>query len=215
MPLAVAAAISPFPIIGMVLMLTAGRGRTNALMYAAGWLAGLAAIAAATLLLAGAGDVGADDAGSGGVDALRIALGLGLFALAGRQWTKRPRADEDPPLPRWMNAVDAFSPRKAATTGIVMSAVNPKNLFLTVAAGTTIATSGLATGQRVAAFVVYGVVASIGVGAPLVLSVALGDRADERLDAMQKWLARNNATIMTVVLVVIGANVLGNGIAGR
>ena len=40
--LAVAAAISPFPIIGVVMMLVTPRARSNGPMFLLGWLAGLA-----------------------------------------------------------------------------------------------------------------------------------------------------------------------------
>ncbi len=212
--LAVAAAISPFPIIGMVLMLVTPRGRTNGPMFLAGWLAGLAVVGAATLALAGAADVGDDGTPSTGADVLRIMLGIALIALAIRQWRKRPQPGDEPKLPKWMSAVDAFSPLQAAGTGVVMSAVNPKNLLLTVAAGTTIASTDLSTGDQLVAFVIYGLIASIGVAAPLVMFFLLGERSAAILDGLKAWLAHNNATIMAVVFLVIGANVLGQGIAG-
>jgi threonine/homoserine/homoserine lactone efflux protein len=212
--LAVAAGISPFPIIGMVLMLVTPRGRTNGPMFLAGWLAGLAMVGAATLALAGAADVGDDGTPSTGADVLRIMLGIALIALAIRQWRKRPQPGDEPKLPKWMSAVDAFSPLQAAGAGAVMSAVNPKNLLLTVAAGTTIASTDLSPGDQLVAFVIYGLIATIGVAAPLVMFFLLGERSAATLDGLKMWLAHNNATIMAVVFLVIGANVLGQGIAG-
>jgi hypothetical protein len=48
----------------------------------------------------------------------------------------RPCGTEDAALPRWMQAIDTFTPAKALAMGIALSAVNPKNLLLTVAAAT-------------------------------------------------------------------------------
>jgi hypothetical protein len=57
-------------------------------------------------------------------------------------------------------------------------------------------------------------VATIGVATPVVVFFVLGERSAALLDGLKTWLAHNNATIMAVVFAVIGANVLGKGIAG-
>ena len=48
----------------------------------------------------------------------------------------------------------------------------------------------------------------------LVLVVALGNRSREPLEALRGWMARNNAVIMAVILVLIGAKLIGDAIAG-
>jgi threonine/homoserine/homoserine lactone efflux protein len=212
--LAVAAAISPFPIIGVVLMLVTPRGRTNGLAFVVGWLAGLAVVGAVTLAVANTSGASDDGEPTAGVNLLQIALGVTLLALATRQWRKRPRPDDPPTLPDWMSAVERFTPLKAAGTGVAMSAVNPKNLLLTVAAASAIAGTGLPGSEQVIAYVVYSLVATIGVATPVVVFFVLGERSAALLDGLKTWLAHNNATIMAVVFAVIGANVLGKGIAG-
>ena len=42
----------------------------------------------------------------------------------------------------------------------------------------------------------------------------MGDRAGPVLDDLKAWLAHNNAAIMAVIFLVIGAKILGQGIAG-
>lgn len=41
----------------------------------------------------------------------------------------------------------------------------------------------------------------------------MGDRAAEVLDELKTWLIHNNAAIMAVLLLVLGAKMLGDGIA--
>ena len=53
LPLAVGVALSPVPIIAVVLMLTTGRARVNGPVFVAGWLAGLAVVGAIALSIAG------------------------------------------------------------------------------------------------------------------------------------------------------------------
>ena len=49
---------------------------------------------------------------------------------------------------------------------------------------------------------------------PVLLDVVLGDRAATVLAAAKGWMTANGSWVMTVVLVVIGAVLLGNGVSG-
>jgi threonine/homoserine/homoserine lactone efflux protein len=214
LPLAIAAAVSPFPIIGVVLMLVTPRARVNGLMFVVGWLTGLAVIGAIGLTVAGVAGAGDNGTPSTGANMFEIVLGALLLLFAVRQWRKRPKPGEEAKMPKWMNAVDHFSPLQAATTGIALSAVNPKNLILTLAAATSIAATNLPGTDQVIAFVIYALIATVGVAAPIIVYFTMGARAGPVLDDLKSWLGHNNAAIMAVIFVVIGAKVLGQGIAG-
>ena len=214
LPLAIAAAISPFPIIGVVLMLVTPRARVNGPMFVVGWLVGLAVVGTIGLTVASAAGASNNGAPSDGANTTQIVLGALLLLFALRQWRKRPRPGEPEPMPKWMDAVEGFTPLKAGGAGVVLSAVNPKNLLLTLAAATTIASTSLSTGDQVLVYVVYVLIATIGVAAPVVIYFAMGERSQPMLDNLKTWLAHNNAAIMAVIFLVIGAKVLGQGIAG-
>ncbi len=214
LPLALAAAISPFPIIGVVLMLVTPRARLNGVMFVIGWLIGLAVVGAIGLSILGAAGAGDNGEPSSDANIFEIVLGTLLLLFAVRQWRKRPRPGEEPALPKWMSAVDHFSAGKAATTGLALSAVNPKNLILTLAAATSIAATNLPGTDQVIAFAIYGLIATLGVAAPVIVYFTMGARASVILEDLKTWLGRHNAAIMAVIFVVIGAKVLGQGIAG-
>jgi hypothetical protein len=214
LPLAIAAGVSPFPIIGVVLMLATARGRSNGFAFLGGWLVGLSIVGVIGLSLAGA--TGASDQGSqsSGADGFQIVLGLALLFLAVRQWRKRPKPGEPPAMPKWMDAVEHFTAPRAASLGVVLSAVNPKNLLLTFAAATTIGATGIPGGDQALAFFVYVVIATMGVATPIVISLIMGGRSSVVLADLKEWLVQHNAAIMTLLLLVIGAKVLGQGISG-
>jgi threonine/homoserine/homoserine lactone efflux protein len=113
-----------------------------------------------------------------------------------------------------MQRMDDFTILEAAGAGFALTALNPKNVMLTAAAAAEIAEVGLPTGQEVAALVVFVAIASAGVASPLLLSVALPERSRQLLDELRRWMARNNATIMTVLLLLIGAKLVGDAISG-
>jgi threonine/homoserine/homoserine lactone efflux protein len=213
LPSAVGVAISPLPIVAVVLMLVTPRGRVNGPVFVAGWCVGLAVVGA--IVLAIAGGAGATDSSGPAtwVAVLFLVLGLLCLLVSARQWRGRPHGGEDPPTPKWMGALDRFTPAKAGGAGVVLSALNPKNLLLTIAGAAAIAQTGISTGQQIGAYVVFVVIASIGVAAPVVIYYALGDRSQRILDDLETWLARENAVIMAVLLLVIGAKLIGNAIS--
>src|SRR5690242_13139082 len=94
MPLALAVAISPLPIIAVVLTLATPRGRANGTTMVAGWIATLGAIGAVTILAAR--DIPPGDAGHSAVVGPLFSLGFGvaLLVAALRQWRGRPRRGE-------------------------------------------------------------------------------------------------------------------------
>ena len=214
LPLAVGVALSPIPIIAVVLMLVTERARFNGPAFVAGWVIGLAIVG--TIVLAIAGGAGANDEGEPAtwVSVLKLILGALLLLLAIRQWRGRPREGEDAPAPKWMQKLDTFTPTKSLGMGVVLSALNPKNLLLAVAAAAAIAQTGVSTGEQVIAYAVFVVIATIGVGFPVVLYFVMGDRSRELLDGMKRWMGAHNAAIMTVLLLVIGAKLVGDGISG-
>jgi threonine/homoserine/homoserine lactone efflux protein len=113
-----------------------------------------------------------------------------------------------------MGALDGFTPLKAVGAGALLSGLNPKNLLLAVAGAAAIAGTGISSSQQTIAWVVFILIASIGVGAPVVIFFAMGARSRDLLDHLKGWMAHNNAVIMAVLLLVIGVKLIGNAISG-
>ena len=210
--LAVAAAVSPFPVIGIVLMLTSPRARSNGTAFLLGWLVGCAAVGTAVLVLS----TGADASDSSGpatwTGIVRIVLGVLLVFLSRKYWRGRPRGGEEAELPGWMAAIDSFTTRRAAGMGFLLSAANPKNLLLTVGGAVAIAQTGISARDQAIAMAIFVAIASAGVGIPFLLHLALGDRAARTLAQAKTWMAMNNDAIMAILLLVIGAKLIGDGI---
>ena len=214
LPSAVGVALSPLPIVAVVLMLVTPRGRVNGPAFVIGWWIGLAIVGAVMLSIAGG--AGATEQGEPAtwVDVLKLVLGILLLLVGVKGWRGRPQADDEVHTPKWMDALDTFTPVRAAGLGALLSGLNPKNLLLAIAGATAIAQTGISTGQQVATYVIFVLVASIGVAAPVVIALAMGDRARHLLDELNHWMARNNAVIMAVLLLIIGVKLIGDAISG-
>jgi threonine/homoserine/homoserine lactone efflux protein len=212
--LAVGVALSPVPIIAVILMLVTPRARANGPAFIVGWLVGLAVVGTIVLLVAGPANANDDGEPATWVDVLKIVLGALVVRIALSQWRGRPRDGEEAPTPKWMGAIDAFTPVKAAGAGAVLAAANPKNLLLAIGAAATIAQTGIPGGQQAGAYAVFALIGTVGVAAPVVIYFAMGDRAGPILDRLKRWMAAHNAVIMAVLCLVIGAKLVGDGIAG-
>ena len=214
LPTAVGIALSPLPIVAVVLMLVSGRGRVNGPAFILGWWLGLAVVGAMVLAIAGGADATAESQPATWVDVLKLLLGVLLLLVAMRQWRGRPHGGDEPPTPKWMGALERFTPAKAIGAGALLSGLNPKNLLLALAGAATIAAAASSTGDQVVAYIVFVLVATIGVGTPVAIYFALGDRSAPLLDRLKTWMAQNNAVIMAVLLLVIGVKLIGDAIAG-
>jgi threonine/homoserine/homoserine lactone efflux protein len=209
----VGVALSPVPIIAVVLMLATPQGRVNGPAFIAGWVFGLAA--AGTILLLGASGAGASSSGAPAewVSIVKIVLGAILLGLATRQWRGRPRGDAEPELPAWMKTIDTFTPAKAVGMGVLLSAVNPKNLILVIGAAAAIAQTGTSAGDQAVALAVFVLLGTLGPGVPVGIYFLMRDRAEDILENLRGWMARENATIMAVLCLIIGAKLIGDAIS--
>lgn len=212
--LGVGVALSPVPIIGVVLMLGTPRARSNGPAFIAGWIAGLAIAGTVVLLLAGGGDASESGEPADWVNWVKLALGLLLLAVAAKQWRGRPAAGNDAALPKWMQTVDSFRPPRAAALAVALSAVNPKNLLLVVGAATAIAQTGASPGDQAAALAIFVVIGTLGPGLPVGLYFTMGARFKGLLDELKSWMGAHNAAIMAVLCLIIGAKLIGDGLSG-
>ena len=213
LPAAAAVAVSPIPIVAIVLVLGSPQARTAGPAFALGWVAGLGVVSVTVTLVAG----GAVESSSGvdtGISWGLAAIGLAFLVMAARQWRKRPKPGEQPEMPAWMATVGSVSWPRALVLGLALSAANPKNLALTLAASASIAQAGLETGEKLLADAVFVAIGSITVVGAVLFALVAPRAATRPLDAVRRFMTDSNATIMMVLLLVLGLKILGDAIGG-
>ncbi len=213
LPVAVGVALSPIPIVAVILMLGTPKARSNGPAFALGWVVGLVVVSVVVLVAAG----GSDKSNSGSsdtVDVIKLALGVAFLFMALKQWRTRPKEGETPELPKWMAAIDKFTPGRSFLFGALLSGVNPKNLALTVAAAASIAQAGLSTTDSAIAVAAFVVIGSVTVVGPVIFFMFGGEKATKPLASIKDVMGGHNAVIMMVVLLVLGAKLIGAGWAG-
>ena len=111
-----------------------------------------------------------------------------------------------------MSAIDSMTAGKGLGLGFLLSAVNPKNLLMAAGAGVVIGSAQLPTGDLVVAVVVFTVIAAASVAVPVIGYLLASSSLTRPLESLRGWLVHNNATVMAVLLLVIGVTLIGKGL---
>ncbi|MEV0288295.1 GAP family protein [Kribbella sp. NPDC050820] len=212
LPLGLGVAISPIPVIAAILMLLSPRAKVTGVAFLVGWVAGILVAVTVFTLLSSLLPEGDPDASRPVQGVIKLALGVLLIALAVKQWRARPDAGDEPELPKWMSAVDTFTPVKGLGFGFLLSALNPKNLILAAGAGVAIGAGYLSTAETILAIAIFTVIAAATVAIPVVAYLTAANRVAGPLESLHTWLVRESSTVMAVLLLVIGVVMLGKGI---
>ncbi len=214
LPFAVIVMVSPINIVAAILLLFSRRPVTNASWYLLGFVAGVAGVVALLIVLADAIGLSSDADRSRAVSWLLVALGVYLLFVAFRKFRSRPGPDEEPALPKWMDGIAGFSPGRSLAVGAGIGAGNPKNIAVGLGTAVAVSSAGLTITDQVVTVAIYVVLASMGVAAPIVTMLVLGDRAPAVLEDWKGWLTRNNTAMMAVIFLFFGVFLIGKNLAG-
>jgi len=207
--LAIGIAASPFAIIPAVMLLFTERPRAASLAFLGSWFVSIGVVAAVFALLSGAIATGNEP--PTWISWVRIVAGIALVVIAVNKWVTRSSARK---TPGWMQTLQDATPRSAIALATMLSIANPKVLLLAAAAGIDIGGAEWMIQQQVIAIGVFAAIASISVAAPVVAYMFVGQRVLGPLARVKDWLLRNNAAVLVVVFLVLGALLVTNGIAG-
>ncbi len=207
--MAVGVGFSPLPIATVVTLLISARP-ANAPAFLIGWMIGIFLIGTIVFLIPGLDTASGEPTPlSAGV---RLIVGVILLLMAGWQWRRRPSTVEPVAAPKMLSRLDSLGTAKTLIMGFVVSTFNPKNLFLTSAGAATIDASMATPSQQAIALIVYAIVASSGVGVPIIGHILFAERANATLLKLKDWMIRNNAVIVAILLVIFGVIIIGNGL---
>lgn len=203
---AVGVLISPLPVVGLILILLSNKARSNSIFYMLGWIVGNAAVFTIGMLCMGAG---VQQGEPGTVKTIvSVVLGILLIVVAIREFMKRPKKGQEAPTPKWFAKLTQIGVWGAAGFGFFLSALNFKNMLLSLSAGTGVGALGLSGGQEAASTVIYTFIASASIIVPTVAFLIAGKQMDKILDSLRGWLVQYNAIIMSVLLLMIGINMI-------
>lgn len=202
-PLAIGVALSSSAIIAVILMLLSNRPLAKSIGFNLGWALAIVVVAAIWLapLIRRTSTLssGVSTTASTATDAVLVAIGVMFLLLGVWRWRKGVARGPAVKMPRWMRAMDRMKPILSPLAGAGVLLTNLKNLALIVAAASAILGAGVGLANAIAALLVFVIVASVLVAAPVVVYVAIPQRSASILDSWKTWLVRHN-WVMTVGL---------------
>jgi len=204
----VGVALSPLAVVAIVIMLVSpGRAR-SAWIFGGAWPLSLGLACGLVVLLADGADAGANGGTATWVSIVKIVLGVLLVVFGVRRWRGRERED----TPGWMRQLDGITSMRAAGLAVLFTVIKPKNLLLTIGAGVAVAQTGAGPAGQVLAVVVFALLGSAGLLAPLAIHVLMPTRGQKLLVELRDWMVRENATVIAVLSLVIAAKLLGDAL---
>jgi hypothetical protein len=197
-PAALGIAISPVPIVELILVIFSRRRVPNTVAF----VLTLIVLSAAAVAIGAAGEKATESSANHTSTAMAIVLlilGAVLLLVAVRNLQNRADTSE----PKVLQKIAGMGPPAAAFLALGATFVNPKNLVLLIAAGQTI---GAATsGSRLLIGGVFLLIATAPYTFAAGYALIGGAPANRNLDRARAWLIAHNRMIMGVICMLLGA----------
>jgi threonine/homoserine/homoserine lactone efflux protein len=209
--LALALAVQPWSVLASVLLIASEGGVRKAMAYVAGWVLALAAVAIVTIALYPATPTVASSSpwASWVQIAAGVALGGWLLVRLRRPATAKSDAKPAGSQPQWMARLDSMTLLPAFVLGAFLP-----NYAVVVAAVGNVVQAGLSQAWATVVLILFIVVASAGVAAPLLVLVFRREDAPEIYQRWRAWLIEHGHALLSVVLAVVAVVLVAKGIVG-
>ena len=214
LPLGLGIALNPISIVVAILILGTVNTPKNGIAFAFGWISGLTVLLVLTSLLVQQRSSADPESTRTIVYVGKIAFGM-IFILAAI-WglRRRPRGEEDLGSQRWTQLVNEGGVARSFGLGLFLADFSIKNLALVAAAAGVIGQAGLGNRGVAIAVGIFVLICTIGILVPLLVRIFGNERGDRLLAVWREWLERNVAMITAVVMVLLGAHLIAQGIGG-
>jgi hypothetical protein len=196
--------VNPLALVPFILILGSDNGVRKGLAFIVAWMACLAAVIAAVILLTGGKPPEPHTAPSDAALAVKALLGAVLVWVAFR---KRRRTGRPKKQPAWMARLDRLSLWTAAGLGVVLQ---PWGLVSAGAA--TVVQAKLSTAGDWLALALFCLLATSSLLAAELYTVFAPEAARARLAQLQKWIDTHTDQAIVVLSLVVGGWLLGNSI---
>ncbi|MGW6695721.1 GAP family protein [Rhodococcus sp. NPDC054953] len=211
-------ALSPFAVTTAIVLLLGDRGRIKTSLFGLGWFLALLSITAIAAAVIDTVDDDHPEQTADGINVVQLVFAALFFGLAAVAWIKRPapeRSDSEGKAskPGLLDRLDGIGTIGCFGLGVAQGLLVVKNIPLAVSAGAALGAAPLASAESAGAAAVFALLASAGVIVPLSVRIVAGHRIDSALGDTRAWIERNMTAITLVVLLVLGAYFLGEGLA--
>ncbi|WP_308468053.1 GAP family protein [Rathayibacter soli] len=213
LPSALAIALSPVPIIAVIVMLRSPDGKGKSVAFLIGWLLGILIGVVAFTALESIIPATSPAAAPVIFGVIAVVIGVALVLLAAGQLRTRPGEGEEAGLPGWLNAIDSLTVAHAGIFGLVFAVAKPKNLLLLISGGLIMGAAGLEFWQLAISTSVFVIVAASSVLIPVIAYLIAASKLDGPLENLHEWLVAHNSALIASVMFIVGIVLIGAGIS--
>ncbi|HXA34547.1 MAG TPA: GAP family protein [Acidimicrobiales bacterium] len=199
--------LEPLPLTAFILILLSKGGARKGAAFIFGWLLSLAIVIAITLLITGNKPPQSNTAPSLAALAAKIAIGVGLLAIAERQRRRIGRPKKPKKTPRWQAGLDNMSPLFVIGLAPLLQ---PWGL---VAAGiATIVDAKLASLGSYIAIILFCLISTSAFLTMETYAVLRPDAAQAFLGRLRSWIDTHMDIVIVVASVLLGFWLIGKSL---
>ena len=210
---AIGIAISPVPIISVIIILLTSKARSNSIAYISGWFVGLVGVILLGIGLALLWQRTLTFDSPHSDSTIYFLLGGAFFLMFVFTLWQQPKVDDEDELPAWADKLEELTPIYGFGLGFIGSALTPKNLLLTLGATFTIIAAGETTLETLELLVIFLLVASIGILLPIAIYFLGGDRSKAALDRWKVRLLRHRYIALAIVFLMLSIAMISEGLS--
>ena len=204
--LALFLAVQPWSVLGAILLVTAQNGLKKELAFVGGWVAALATVAVATVLVYPS--IPQSSTTNRSTAAIELVVGLFLGGWLAWRW-RHPKEVGTSGEPSWMGRLDGMSPLLAFGLGAFLP-----TYAVVVAAVSQMISAGLTQGGLAVAALAWVALASAGVASPLVVQVRDRANAPATYQRWRAWIVAHSRAVLYLVGGLVAVVLVAKGLVG-
>ncbi len=209
-PLALVVAISPIPILAVIMMLLTDYERANPLAYLCGWAVTLSAVVAIAAL-SGFDSISTTPSTTFAV--VLVVVAVVMMILAVHEWRLRPRRGEPHKVEAWMRVLHTITPPRAFGLGVILMIISAKRMLATTQAGAVIGDDSLPLILSIVAAAVFVAISSATLLIPIAVAASFGQRSVPVLHRWRAWLERHGRLVAAAILALVALLLLARGLS--
>lgn len=202
-----AISLEPIPLTAFILVVASRNGVRKGAAFIFGWLASLAVVIAATVLVTGNNPPKPNTAPSLAALAVKILIGAVLVLIAIRRWQKMSQPKPPKKTPKWQTGIDNMSPWFAMALGPL---TQPWGL---VAAGVAVILEAkLSSWQDYLALFLFCVIATATYLIIEIYAAVKPDQTQAFLTRTRTWIDTHTDQVIIIVSLVLGFWLIGQSL---
>ena len=202
-PMALGIALSPGPLLAVIVLLMSPKAKTNAPSFLIGWLLAILTVGVLMVFLPGVEDRHGGLNDTTGI--VKIIIGFALMIAAIPIWKKRPKSDAPKKVPKMFQNIGKLGMGKSFLAGFLTAAVDIKVLALTASAVVHIRVTSLVKyTETLLGVFLFTIISSLTFILPVVVYFSSPEKMEGLAKKFKTWLLEYYTGIIVTMLVIFG-----------